>query len=385
MAKNFKSLHSFSLFLFLGFLLTSFKAEATIPESCNCQIDTAGYASYVSTLTIADVPMQFHVHNTFAVAIGYINSNTPNVVQNLISNHPNVTTIVLLNSGGSDDDQANLQASQMLRNAGYKMYLPSNGEIASGAVDMFFAGTTRVIDAGAMVGVHSWSDGTNDATIYPIGHAYHLPYINYYVNMGLTQQESEAFYYFTINAAPAASIYWMQDAEIDQYKLRTCKYAAAPTYTVSVDSNMTMTADLPNANYQWIDCANNNPIAGATQQSFTPTNSGNYAVIVTETGCSDTSACASAVISSISTLEAVEQFKVSLYPNPVQNLLTIDGQQLETDIHISIQQINGVVILNKTLQKGSQQQINTTTLSSGIYYIKIHNATAIQSLKFIKL
>ena len=385
MAKNFKSLHTFSLFFFIGFLLTAFKAEATIPESCNCQVDTVGYANYVTTLTIADVPMQFHVHNTFAVAIGYINTNTPNVVQNLINNHPNVTTIVLLNSGGSDDDTANLQASQMLRNAGYKMYLPSNGEIASGAVDMFFAGTTRVIDAGAMVGVHSWGNGTVQATDFPVGHAYHLPYINYYVNMGLTQQESEAFYYFTINAAPAASIYWMLDAEIDQYKLRTCKYAAAPTYTVSIDSNMTMTADLPNASYQWIDCANNNPISGATQQSFTPTNSGNYAVIVTESGCSDTSACASAVISSISTIQPLGQFNLSLYPNPVQNLLTIDGQQLETDVQISIQSINGAVILNKNLQKGSQEQINTTALSAGIYYITIRNATTIQSLKFIKL
>lgn len=45
-------------------------------------------------------------------------------------------------------------------------------------------------------------------------------------------------------------------------------------------------------NYQWVDCNNNfTPIVGETSSSFYPFFNGNYAVIVTGSGCSDTSIC----------------------------------------------------------------------------------------------
>lgn len=47
----------------------------------------------------------------------------------------------------------------------------------------------------------------------------------------------------------------------------------------------TLSANNSGATYQWVDCDNGNaPITGATSQSFTPSNSGNYAVIITEGG-----------------------------------------------------------------------------------------------------
>ena len=88
-------------------------------------------------------------------------------------------------------------------------------------MDLFLAGTTRTREAGSQIGVHSWSDGRNEATDYPVGHENHDLYINYYIEMGFSQADAEAFYYFTINAAPANGIHWMTDAEIDQYKLLT--------------------------------------------------------------------------------------------------------------------------------------------------------------------
>ncbi|MDG1332260.1 MAG: hypothetical protein P8P74_08010 [Crocinitomicaceae bacterium] len=47
-------------------------------------------------------------------------------------------------------------------------------------------------------------------------------------------------------------------------------------------SGTLLTADLGSAMYQWVDCDNNNdPIPGATSQSFTPTTTGSYAVEIT--------------------------------------------------------------------------------------------------------
>ncbi|MDT8411174.1 MAG: T9SS type A sorting domain-containing protein [Vicingaceae bacterium] len=61
------------------------------------------------------------------------------------------------------------------------------------------------------------------------------------------------------------------------------------TTSLNVD---TITANQAGATYRWLDCDNGNAIiAGATNQSFVPSISGNYAVEVTFNGCTDTSAC----------------------------------------------------------------------------------------------
>jgi len=39
--------------------------------------------------------------------------------------------------------------------------------------------------------------------------------------MGFSQEDADAFYYFTINAAVAADIHWMTDEEIALYKILT--------------------------------------------------------------------------------------------------------------------------------------------------------------------
>lgn len=65
------------------------------------------------------------------------------------------------------------------------------------------------------------SGNTFTATDFPVGHAYHLTYINYYVSVGFTQQQAEYFYYFTINAATAENVHWMTEAEITTYNIIT--------------------------------------------------------------------------------------------------------------------------------------------------------------------
>src|SRR5690606_30664108 len=76
--------------------------------------------------------------------------------------------------------------------------------------------------------------------------------------------------------------------------LRTAVVATVndnPINTVSIAGNV-LTADEIGASYQWIDCDNGNvSISGETNQSFTATGNGNYAVEVTQNGCTATSLC----------------------------------------------------------------------------------------------
>jgi len=165
----------------------------------------------------------FAVQNeTTAIMNGVIGTNTPKHWDNFIVANPNTTKLILKDCPGSEDDEANLEAARKIRQQGIAIHLPADAVIASGAVDLFLAGTTRTRAAGSKIGVHSWSDGgSKEATDFPVGHANHQPYIDYYKEMGFSQADAEAFYYFTINTAKASDIHWMTDEEIEQYKLLT--------------------------------------------------------------------------------------------------------------------------------------------------------------------
>jgi hypothetical protein len=96
--------------------------------------------------------------------------------------------------------------------------------------------------------------------------------------------------------------------------------------TVDVSTTLsgeTLTAGATGATYQWINCdTGNSAIAGETGQSFTATDTGNYAVIVTENNCTDTSAC------QLVTVAGLPEFglnnEVIVLPNPTSGKVTIN-------------------------------------------------------------
>lgn len=159
------------------------------------------------------------VDSTTVEMNGDITRSTLKDFNRLIEQHPNVKRINMNQVPGSTDDETNLKVAQRVHDLGISTHIVDNGEIASGGVDFFLAGVTRTKGAHTSIGVHSWAGDGHTATDFPVGHEYHIPYINYYRAVGFTQKEAEAFYYFTINAAPASGIHWMTDAEIEKYGL----------------------------------------------------------------------------------------------------------------------------------------------------------------------
>lgn len=153
---------------------------------------------------------------------GVINSKSLAKFNALYAAFPTVTTINIKECDGSMDDETNLKLSAKVHQLGLNTHLLDNGMIASGGVDFFLAGIKRSAGVKTKIGVHSWAgeDGngkTFTATDFPVGHAYHLPYINYYITVGFTQKQAVDFYYFTINVATADSIHWMTKEEIKTY------------------------------------------------------------------------------------------------------------------------------------------------------------------------
>jgi hypothetical protein len=147
-----------------------------------------------------------------------------------------------------------------------------------------------------------------------------------------------------------------------------------PDVTVSYNAN-TLTANQAGATYQWIDCNNNNaPISGANNQSFTPTTSGSYAVVVTLNGCSDTSACQTVTIAGVDT-EALTKQVFSIYPNPNRGNFTIQGTKGGV---FELIDVTGKVINTYTITN-TQQTVNEN-IPAGMYFVREKESGVLQKL-----
>ena len=160
-------------------------------------------------------------NDSVAKVDGTIRSRTLGDFQNMMEDYPNIKRLEMRNIPGSVDDETNLQLGQEVYNRGLNTHLDQGGEIASGGVDLFLAGRSRTAGTDPLIGVHSWSSGSLQASDLPQDDPQHQPYIDYYQAIGFTEQEASDFYFFTINAAAAADIHWMTAAEIEQYGVLT--------------------------------------------------------------------------------------------------------------------------------------------------------------------
>lgn len=168
-----------------------------------------------------------------------------------------------------------------------------------------------------------------------------------------------------------------------------CQNTATTTVTVTtVDATTTttgttITANNSNGTYQWVDCNNSNqPISGATSQSFTPTATGNYAVVVTENGCSEMSNCENIVISGIDDLNGNNN--ISLYPNPVSDIFTISSSDDLSGTVIRIVAITGQTLVEKTIISGNTYTFDMSVYATGLYFVEINQNGNLNTLKVIK-
>jgi len=135
----------------------------------------------------------------------------------------------------------------------------------------------------------------------------------------------------------------------------------------------TLTADAAGATYQWIDCSNNNAIAGETNAAFTPTDLvGDYAVVVTENGCTDTSAC---ITIDYTGLTELNSFDVSIYPNPSNGIFNVEFNGLnEGELEMRIMDLQGRIVLTErfnALEGNHIQEVNISESETGVYIIEV--------------
>lgn len=140
--------------------------------------------------------------------------------------------------------------------------------------------------------------------------------------------------------------------------------------TTLVDTTITANAST-GVTYQWINCATNMPIAGATSQSYTPTNTGEYAVIVTDSICSDTSAC---IMVGFAGLDQLNNAALNIYPNPTNSgtfTVQLNGK-MEAILVIDAQ--GRIIDVPANTTTGS---VDASSLVPGKYMVKVITSNAV--------
>ncbi|WP_274475831.1 LamG-like jellyroll fold domain-containing protein [Mangrovimonas aestuarii] len=152
--------------------------------------------------------------------------------------------------------------------------------------------------------------------------------------------------------------------------------------TVSSDDT-TLTANQTDATYQWVDVDNANaPIPGETNQTFTPSVNGNFAVEITLGACTETSQTVN--FTTLGLNDNVFANSIRLYPNPTSNLINVNLGDTYTTVNASLLSVNGRVVAQKTVSNTSAFQMDLNQ-AAGLYFLNIttdNDKTAI--LKVVK-
>lgn len=124
---------------------------------------------------------------------------------------------------------------------------------------------------------------------------------------------------------------------------------------------------------------------GATTQNITVANNGDYTVTVTSArGCT-----VSSTITVITTgVEEVSNINsISLFPNPTQNVATLELSLLENvKATVSVADVTGKVMLTETQQFNSgmnRVQINTADYANGLYLVNIKNGAESKTIRMV--
>lgn len=131
---------------------------------------------------------------------------------------------------------------------------------------------------------------------------------------------------------------------------------------------------------QWL--FNGNIIDGATTQSFTPTETGDYSVLLTKGSCQIESPIISYVVTGLRDSNLGNA--IAIYPNPVTDHLTIEIKDVKIlGGHLTILNSNGKLLIDRKLNANTCE-LNVGTLPNGLYLIRIVSNDKLYEGKFSK-
>lgn len=153
------------------------------------------------------------------------------------------------------------------------------------------------------------------------------------------------------------------------------------TVLVQVD---TLTSLQSGAQYQWLNCKEGfMEIPDATDQSFTPLNSGSYAVEITKDGCVDTSHCHRLILSDV--LENTIGQGLKVFPNPTDGTISIELPEVFSFIEVKVSSIEGKEMAKKSFINAQTLQMSLQDYQQGMYFLNIQAGEKHAMVKVFRL
>ncbi len=190
---------------------------------------------------------------------------------------------------------------------------------------------------------------------------------NYRWKNGTTTVPSATADFLSVNASGVYSVV------AERTNIPGCTDSSAPA-TVSVyplpqpgitwDSVLLRT-EAGYASYQWY--AGIQPVPGATDHTFEPSERGNYSVTVTDSnGCSNTSPAYNVTRVSITSV-SLPAGSIKVYPNPAKDILHVDAP---VPVHITLSNLEGKVLLRRE----TAGDIRLHDYAEGVYLLRISDS-----------
>lgn len=182
---------------------------------------------------------------------------------------------------------------------------------------------------------------------------------------------------FPITALGPTTVTWTYDDGSGNVSSQTQDVYVTPMNLGVTVAGTTITADALNVGYQWIDCNTGQAIPGETNQTYSPTITGDYAVEISNQTCVDTSACSNIDFTGISELN---NNSINIFPNP-----TNDGV-FSVEIEGSIDQIivsdalGRIISLPVDLMTGS---VDGSSLANGKYTVRVITSDMIYTKEIV--
>ncbi len=158
-----------------------------------------------------------------------------------------------------------------------------------------------------------------------------------------------------------------------------------PTPIVQQQGSALVVTNGPFSSYQWF--LNNNPVPGATANSFTPSQSGNIRVQVTdENGCTGNSLTIE--YTSVGIADAQEPYELNIYPNPSGGQFTIEANLgSQTDVTLAVRDVVGRDLMQAERIQGAstfRRTFDISHLANGIYYVQVAGDSGMTVRQLVK-
>ncbi len=153
--------------------------------------------------------------------------------------------------------------------------------------------------------------------------------------------------------------------------------------TLVLQNTSSLAAHATGVSYQWYNCSTGTIITGATSQLYTPTFTSNYAVIITQNGCTDTSGCHFFIVSGL--IENNAQSLVSVFPNPASSNLYLNFTDVQKAVTAKMYDVSGKRISSYHFTSIDKANISIADLAIGVYFLEVITERATVKIPVYKL